>query len=47
MCDSSSEIFRLTVGNGIRNLRPAAERLPASTTVTNTDMALRRSIAIS
>jgi hypothetical protein len=47
MCASSSAIFRLTVVTGIPSLHPAAERLPASTMVTNTDIAPRRSMIVS
>ena len=42
-CCSSSVILRLTVGKGMPSFRPAAERLPVSTTVRKTDMACKRS----
>src|SRR5262249_22344252 len=40
---SRSAIFRLTVGNGMPSLRPAAEKLPVSTEATSKDIASRRS----
>jgi len=37
--------LRLTVGSGMRSWRLAAEKLPAATTATNTDIDSRRSMA--
>src|ERR1700691_6691513 len=45
-CASRSEILRLTVGSGTPSLRPAAERLPASTAESKSDMASRRSTTL-
>ena len=47
MCASNSAIFRLTVVTGMPSFRSAADRLPASTTLTNTDIAPRRSMGVS
>ena len=44
-CPSSAEILRLTVANGTRSFRDAAERLPASTTMRKNDIASSRSIS--
>ena len=44
---SRSETLRLTVASGTPKRRAAAERLPASTAATKSDMALRRSITSS
>ncbi len=40
-------ILRLTLGRGMPSLRPAADRLPASTAATSRDMASSRSIRLS
>ena len=45
-CASSSETLRLTVASGTLSLRPAAERLPVSTTLSRIDMASRRSMRL-